>query len=373
MGRSEQRAFWRRGEKLINKFRATKREFLLRKKRVLEFGLRPYLLPRRVKHIHGPQKISYALDELLVISVVRNGELYIKSFMDHYRAMGVKHFVFLDNASTDRTVELLCGQESVTVLQTDAPYKKYENTMKRYLAERFSAGRWNLCADIDELFDYPFSETLSLGDFLRYLNDNSYTAVVAQMLDMFSDTPLAELESKPDDQLKEKYVYYDISAIEKEDYLWSPRSNVEIKAHLGGIRKTVFGTDNALTKAALVLMDGKIKTFITWHHVRDAWVADLSCVLMHYPFVSSFCAKVQDAVRTGRYGMRVTDEYKAYAKGLQDNSSVNFKLPSAQRFIGLEQLIEDRFLIVSEKYHHWVNQHRARTAPGLLTLANRSH
>src|SRR5436190_1045600 len=271
--------------KVIGTLTAQKKKFLWRKKRVLEFGLRPYLLPRRVKHIHGPQKISYALDELLVISVVRNGELYIKSFMDHYRAMGVKHFVFLDN---------------------------------------------------------------------------SYTAVVAQMLDMFSDTPLAELESKPDDQLKEKYVYYDISAIEKEDYLWSPRSNVEIKAHLGGIRKTVFGTDNALTKAALVLMDGKIKTFITWHHVRDAWVADLSCVLMHYPFVSSFCAKVQDAVRTGRYGMTTTDEYQAYAKELGCNPRVSLKLDSARAFTGLEQLIEDGFLVVSEKYRHWLADHATR-------------
>jgi Glycosyl transferase family 2 len=352
--------------KLIGTLTAQKKKFLLRKRRVMEFGLRPYLLPRRVKHIHGPQKISYALDELLVMSVVRNGELYIKSFMDHYRSMGVRHFVFLDNDSTDRTLELLCAQERVTVLQTDAPYKKYENTMKRYLAERFSPGRWNLCADIDELFDYPFSETLSLRDFLRYLNANSYTAAVAQMLDMFSDIPLAELESKPDDLLKEKYVYYDISAIRKTDYLWSPRSNVEIKAHLGGIRQAVFGTDNALTKAALVLMDGKIKTFITWHHVKGAWVADLSCVLLHYPFVSSFYAKVQDAVRTGRYGMTTTDEYQAYAKELGRNPRLSLKLDSARAFTGLEQLIEDGFLVVSEKYRHWLADHAREHC---LTLA----
>ena len=108
-----------------------------------------------------------------MISVVRNGELYIRSFLDHYRAMGVKHFVFLDNESTDRTVELLCAHEHVTVLQTNAPYQKYENTMKRYLAQTFSAGKWNLCADIDELFEYPFAESLSLNDFLRYPNTNN--------------------------------------------------------------------------------------------------------------------------------------------------------------------------------------------------------
>ena len=342
---------------LVNKLRRIKREFLLRKKRVMEFGLRPLLLPRKVKHIHGPQEISYGLDELLVISVVRNGELYIKSFMDHYQAMGVKHFVFLDNGSTDRTVELLCAQERITVLRTDAPYKKYENTMKRYLAERFSAGRWNLCADIDELFDYPFSETLSLRDFLGYLNANGYTAVVAQMLDMFSDTPLAELESTLGDLLNEKYVYYDTSLISKTEYLWSVRSNAEIKMHWGGVRKAVFGTDNGLTKSPLVLMDGKVKTFITWHHVKGARMADISCLLLHYPFVSSFYAKVKDAVRTGRYGMRVTDEYKAYARGLNGTANLNFKRDSARRFTGLEALIEDQFLIISDKYLQWVNDH----------------
>ena len=106
----------------------------------MEFGIRPHLLPSRIKYIRGPRQASYSLDELLVISVVRNGELYIKSFLDHYRSMGVRHFVFLDNGSTDRTVEMLCLHDEVTVLQTYAPYNKYENTMKRYLAERFSPG-----------------------------------------------------------------------------------------------------------------------------------------------------------------------------------------------------------------------------------------
>ena len=215
--------------------------------------------------------------------------------------MGVKHFVFLDNGSTDRTVELLCAQEQVTVLQTDAPYNKYENTMKRYLAQTFSAGRWNLCADIDELFDYPFSESLNLRDLLRYLNANNYTAVVAQMLDLFADVALNELESKADDMLKQKYVYYDISAIEKTDYVWSELSNPEIRMHWGGIRKMVFGTTNGLTKAALVLMNGKVRPFFSWgHHAEGAFIADIACILMHYPFVSSFFAKVEDAVTDGQ-------------------------------------------------------------------------
>jgi len=344
------------GQTLMDNVREQKIKLLKTKREAMEF-VRPHLLRPTVKHVYGPREIFYAPDELLVISVVRNGELHVKSFMDHYLSMGVKHMVFLDNGSTDRTIEMLCAHDRVTVLHTDAPYEKYENTIKRYLARRFSRGRWNLCADIDELFDYPSSASLSLRDFLRYLNENRYTAVVSQMLDMFSDVPLAELQSKTDDQLKEKYSYYDISAIKKTDYIWSELTNGRIKRHSGGIRRSVFGTNNGLTKAALVLIDGKVKTFVEWHQVKGARVADTSCVLMHYPFVNSFYAKVQDAVRTGRYGWITTDEYKAYSRGLERNPNLMLKLETARPFTDLEELVKEEFLVVSEKYRQWVRAH----------------
>ena len=85
-------------------------------------------------------------------------------------------------------------------------------------------------------------------------------------------------------------------------------------------------------------------------------MADISCLLRHYPFVSSFAAKVDDAVRTGRYGFKVNDEYKAYAKRLGNNTKVQFKTEAAQRFMDLERLIEDGFLIVSANYRQWVSK-----------------
>ena len=134
------------------------------------FGVLSILLLPKVKHIHGLLKINYANDELLLICVLLNGELYIKSFMEHYLSMGIKHFVFMDNGSNDQTIEMLRSYDCVTILQSNAPYQRYENTMKRYLVDCFSKGRWNLCADIDELFDYPFSDRISLKTFLQYLN-----------------------------------------------------------------------------------------------------------------------------------------------------------------------------------------------------------
>ena len=277
--------------------------------------------------------------------------------MEHYQTLGVAHCVFLDNGSSDRTVEMLCAHRGITVLRTDAPYASYENTMKRYLAERYSRDRWHLCADIDELFDYPFSAALPLSGLLAYLNARGFSAVVAQMLDMFSEVPLARLNSLPDDRLKEKYTFYDTSEIDRRPYEWADPPRPELKMHWGGIRRAVFGTNNGLTKAPLVCMRPGVEPFIEWHQVTGAILADISCVLMHYPFVSTFPDKVIEAVHTGRYGGTTTDEYQAYAAGLAERPELDFMRRSSRRFCGLEPLIRDGFLVVSEDYRRWVDEY----------------
>ena len=342
------------GRKLESAYAARARSLRALRRRALEFGIRPLLLRPRVRHLHGPAHLEYAPDELIVLTVVRNGALYVKTFMEHYQALGVRHSVFLDNGSTDGTVDLLRQHPGVTILQSGAPYDRYENTMKRYLAERFSRGRWSLCADIDELFDYPFSDRLPLAGLLRYLDRRGFTALVAQMLDMFPDVPLEQVHGTPDDRLPDTHPCYDLSAVERRPYEWSRASSPDVRMHWGGIRRTVFGTDNGLTKAALVRMDGKVRPFVEWHQVTGAVIADVTGVLRHYPFAGTFREKVEDAAHTGRYGPTTTDEYRAYARGLAREPRLRLKGPAAQRYEGLEPLIAEGFLVVSDEYRRWV-------------------
>ncbi len=327
----------------------------------VQLRVRLYLLRRRgrVRHLHGPTVVPYQCDELLVICVVRDGEQYVRPFVAHYRALGVRHIVFLDNGSTDGTADLLRGYDGVTVLQTDAPYERYENTMKRYLAERFSRDRWNLIADIDELFDFPYSDRLSLRAFLRYLNHHEYTAVVAQMLDLFADRPLSAAAAERDEDLGAIYRYYDISGLVTGDHRLLDVRGSGIQFHWGGIRRTVFGTLNGLTKVALVRLDGRVQTFVAWHHVRRARFADVSCVLRHYPFRPSFYRKVRDAVGTGRYGRVTSDEYAAYWAELIRRPDLNLRLATARELGSLDELIDSGFLVVSAAYREWVAEQAA--------------
>src|SRR5215217_4082054 len=174
-----------------------------------------------VEHLHGPEEVTYEADELVVVCLVRDGTHYVKSFFEHYTSMGAKHLFFLDNVSTDGTVEALKGYDHVTLLRTALPYKEYKYLFKQYLIERFGKkDRWCLCADIDELFDYPYSDVVGLGSLLRYLNERSYTAVAAQMLDMFPEEPLAGSREGnfPDEPLKERHRFYDVSDISRVSF-----------------------------------------------------------------------------------------------------------------------------------------------------------
>jgi hypothetical protein len=322
--------------------------------RAVERYIRPHLLRSRVEHVAGPERVEYGPEEVLAICVVRNGEMHIRSFIDHHFRLGVRHIVFLDNGSSDATVRIASGYDNVTVLRTDCPYQKYENVMKRYLARRFSPGRWNLCVDIDERFDYPFSDRLDLTSLIAYLNRRSFTAVVAQMLDLFPDARLSGLAEAEWARSMEAQRYYDVSAVRTTPYPYGTLPNLDPGMHWGGIRKTLFGTDNGLTKAALVFVDDTIELFVHWHHVRNARVADFSCVLLHFPFVGGFADKVAEAVDSGRYGRVTTHEYAMYHKGLSQHPDLPIRGPAAREFTGVDALLDEGFLVTSSAYHAWV-------------------
>ena len=320
-----------------------------------EVRIRPLILRCSIRHVHGAQDIPYTLEELIVLCVVRNGEMHVKSFIEHHLALGVKHIVLLDNGSTDDTIAIAKRYPHVTILSTKCPYRVFETHMKHYLVRRFSRLRWSLFADIDELFDYPFSDVLSLKMLLAYLNAHSYTAVVTQMLDMFSEHSLGQQHSDKEDSVREIYTYYDASNIHSYgEYNFGTLSNKEVKFHYGGIRKTLFGTDNGLTKAALILLSDELVPFVGWHHVANARIADFTCVLLHYPFVGSFREKVREAVESDRYGCTCASrEYLKYWEGLKDTDIV-LKLETASKFVDVNSLVQSGFLVVSEAYRRWV-------------------
>ncbi len=319
------------------------------------------------KHLHGPKKIAYAPDELVVVCLVRDGRPYIKSFIDHYLSLGAKHIVFLDNGSSDGTVDVAREHERVTLIRSTLPFKKYEFAMKEYLISRFGKGRWSLYVDVDELFDYPYSDVVSLSSLLRYLNERSYTAVAAQMLDMFSDRAMRSRISQEDEVLKELYRFYDLSNIKNNHYNSSNNvvANESIKKYRDGIRKDLFDVPFVLTKHPLMYFDGEAKHKNNdngLHGIRNARIADFSCVLYHYKLVDGFRERAVQAAREENYAL-ATLHYKKYQEVLERNPDIKVWRDTAQELGSVNELIVNGFLVVSEEYWKWADaEKRARAA-----------
>jgi hypothetical protein len=333
------------------------------------------LLRRSIEHLHGLEEIAYGEDELVVVCIVRDGRPYVKAFVEHYFSLGVKHIAFLDNNSTDGTVEALQNYDNVTVLRTKLPYKASggptgnrwtrEVLFKQYLISRFGKkNRWCLCADIDELFDYPYSDVIGLDSLLRYLNGKSYTAVAAQMLDMFPEKPLSgRAGGEPDVPLKELHRFYDISNVkrrrafkERSDLRNCTLESEEIELFRDGIRNTIFGTTPVLTKFPLVRLDGKvIPMYDSSHRVGNAAIADFTCVLFHFKFLDEhFHGQVAQAVRE-EHRLRGSAIYKEYMKVLDRSPSLQLRRETARELKGVNDLLENQFLVVSDDYVSWVN------------------
>ena len=331
------------------------------------------LLRHSIEHLHGPGEIAYEEDELIVVCIVRDGRHYVESFIDYYFSLGVKHIVFLDNNSTDGTVEALKKYDGVTVLRTELPYKApgisvgnswtREVLFKKYLISRFGGkNRWCLCADIDELFDYPYSDVIGLDSLLRYLKDKSYTAVAAQMLDMFSDEPLSSRGLVSDEPLKTSHRFYDISNMKRRSLESLPlhRNNVfgsdDLEGFTGGIRESVFGHRAFLTKYPLVFDDGKVQPMDGGsHRVGNASVADFTGVLMHYKLLNDhFHVQVEQAVRE-EHRLENSAVYKVYKETLDREPVVQVKQDTAKELKSVNDLVEGQLLAVSDDYVNWVN------------------
>src|SRR5215212_8474826 len=318
------------------------------------------ILPSSIEHLHGPEEVPYGEDELVVVCLVRDSRPYAKSFVEHYRSLGAKHLFFLDNGSSDGTLEALKNYDNTTILRSKLPYKGYRLAFKRFLIDHFGKkDRWCLYADIDELFDYPYSDVVGLDSFLGYLTEKSYTAVAAQMLDMFPEEPLSGREGNLEDEpLKERHRFYDISNISRRSNKRrhfrhnNALENDDIVMFSSGIRGPTFGDNRILlTKHPLVFLNGKVKPLHPGTHwVANAKIADISCVLLHYKFLDGYLQKqAAQAVREGQYRNN-SARYKRYLEVLDKNPTLKMKQESARELRGVNDLVENGFLVVSEEY-----------------------
>ncbi|MBB3992937.1 hypothetical protein GGR95_000556 [Sulfitobacter undariae] len=312
---------------------------------------------RAVEHVHG-EGFIVPQDAVLAIVLVRDGAYYLDEFFDYYRKLGIRHFAFIDNGSTDDTIARIRTQEGCVIDRAVLPLAKYEDLMRRYPAQTYGQNRWCLYVDMDEQFDFEGRETGGLPALIRYLEARGDTALMAQMLEMFPHAPLAAVKDFTFGQALDAFSYYDISLVDCFDYHSDKigfsallRDNVvrseDLKFKFGGVRGKVFGEACCLTKHPLIFNGPMVVPAPHPHLSQNVVVSDFTALIRHYKFAGNVAARDAASASSGDLAH---GEDQARLNVLGAAADLSLYSEDAMGWGGIDPLFEDGFLVASDDY-----------------------
>lgn len=135
---------------------------------------------------------SIRADDILLFATVRNEVLRLPYFLQHYRRLGVDHFLIVDNGSDDGTVSLLKDAPDVSLWRSDASYKNARFGMDwlTCLLWRYGQDHWTITVDADELLIYPDWENRNLKALTGWMDAQGQRTLGAMMLDLYPKGPV---------------------------------------------------------------------------------------------------------------------------------------------------------------------------------------
>lgn len=157
--------------------------------------LRAFRKRRELKPVANRTDLIRKTD-ILLFCTLRNEGVRLPYFLKYYREMGVSHFFFVDNDSTDGTAEMLAKQPDVSVWHTRKSYKRSRFGMDwmNWLLRRYGHDHWCLTVDPDEFFVYPFCDSRPLPALTDWLEASSIRSFSAMLLDMY---PKGRIDAVP--------------------------------------------------------------------------------------------------------------------------------------------------------------------------------
>lgn len=177
--------------------------------------------------------------DILLFATLRNEAARLPHFLDHYRSLGVAHFLLVDNDSADGSAALLAGAPDVSLWRTGASYRaaRFGMDWLGWLLICHGHGHWCLTVDVDELLVYPGCDTRPLPELTRWLDGRNIPAMATIMLELFPKGPLGTPVPAGTDPVSA------LGWFDSDGYDWTcqPRfRNISIR---GGPRRRVFFAD----------------------------------------------------------------------------------------------------------------------------------
>lgn len=272
---------------------------------------------------------SIAAGHILLAATLRNEALRLPHFLDHYRRLGVDHFLLVDNASTDGSVDLLRDQPDVTLWSAGASYRdaRFGLDWTNAVLMRHAHAHWTLTVDADELLVYPYWETRDLHALTHWLERTDRTAFGAMMLDLYPKGRLDDATYRQGEDPTTILGWFDRGNYSVS--VQAPMDNLWIQ---GGVRARAFLADTprlapTLNKVPLVKWHWRYAYVNSTHsllppRLNRVYATDggevTSGLLLHTKFLPDVAAKAAEE-RSRRQHFARPDAYRGYHDRVASN------------------------------------------------------
>ncbi len=279
---------------------------------------------------HRIRGITVQPDDIVGLAVVKNEELRLEYFFEYYRKLGLTKFIILDHGSTDKTAEII-DAEPLAVRVPVAGNFVYKSAWVNAVLETLCQDRWVLALDADEFFIYPHMDRIDLRGLLAFLEARGEDTVEGQLLDMYPEGNVWDLDYKPGQDPLDVAPYFDTNA---------------------ATRKRVFGVAPYLGKAPLFRF-GAGKTLSVGQHILEgARSSGIKGCLLHFKFLQDFKRKTSSNAVLRYFDRAYGRELAAYSGHIEASEELHLYSEDSIKYEGPDQLVELGFMATTPEWQH---------------------
>ena len=245
---------------------------------------------------------------------IRDEDYFLPHFLAHYRALGIDHFYFADDRSTDGTREALLSQPDCTVVE--AEYSLAEQVdgvpgkilIARQVPEEIIGAGWTLTADADEFLVLP-PPFKTIGDLTAELEAKGQISCIAAMVDFYPKT-LAHRFANRDLSPFKAFPLFDAGPY----FIWREGEKVPFLFYCGvrhRMNEWMFERDRGkvwqiyrptlLQKIPLIKWGNGMVPDMNSHIANIPPYTKTQVVLAHFKFYPDLDAKIEEALATNFY------------------------------------------------------------------------
>jgi len=303
-------------------------------------------------HRKDVNSLSLGTDEVILFTVVRNERWRLPWFLSYYRSLGVDRFFFVDNNSSDGTLELLLQQPDVHLFWTDESYAKSCSGMRwvNHLVEQYGDQNWCLYVDVDEALVFPGLEQSNLKKLSRYMTQRGQEALPAFMLDMFADH---EVPLPPDGIERDFITHYPLF---DNNYQRVPSTYCPYTCTFGGVRQRFTSREN-LTKTPLIRGGRGIKFLLSSHCITPAVLSDVTGAVLHFKLAGDYRKIFKEDIDSGTRIPVCKRRHLGYLQQLEKPQNQQLSLnPDTLRYRSSEQLVELDLIQAPDAFVSWLKE-----------------